>query len=345
MRRSSGRRGRRTPRCCGCTGRSAGTSWTGRRPPGGAARSCPSSPLICSASSPTSVVGHGRTCSTCGAPPRCGRTSRSSSSRLLDDCRGPTSTSSSTGSRPARSATGTPPLLPRTAVAGRPPAPDQGRVADRAGRRPDELHHIARRGRLEAGPAAGQGPVRVRAPRPGRARPRAERGAGAYGPPAGHAHGVRARYGVRRPPGAPERAGRCERPGRRVLRGPAAVPRRAAALRRDRAQGRRLRAGAHLGQLGFYVAVVDDQYRESAIHAPTVGILLCTGKTGSVVRYSLAFISAPVAVADYQGLPADRARHRPRPPNWRPSWPPSWTSSSRRSFVSLPKRSARHLQR
>lgn len=62
---------------------------------------------------------------------------------------------------------------------------------------------------------------------------------------------------------------------------------------------------AHLGQLGFYVAVVDDQYRKPAVHAPTVGILLCTGKTGSVVRYSLASTSAPVAVADYQGLPPD----------------------------------------
>lgn len=62
---------------------------------------------------------------------------------------------------------------------------------------------------------------------------------------------------------------------------------------------------AHLGQLGFYVAVVDDQYRKPTIHAPTVGILLCTGKTGSVVKYSLASTSAPVAVADYQGLPAD----------------------------------------
>lgn len=61
----------------------------------------------------------------------------------------------------------------------------------------------------------------------------------------------------------------------------------------------------HLGQLGFYVAVVDDLYRKPQIHAPTVGILLCTGKTGSVVRYSLASTSAPVAVADYQGLPAD----------------------------------------
>ncbi|SDB85450.1 Predicted nuclease of restriction endonuclease-like (RecB) superfamily, DUF1016 family [Sanguibacter gelidistatuariae] len=62
---------------------------------------------------------------------------------------------------------------------------------------------------------------------------------------------------------------------------------------------------AHLGQLGTYVAIVDDQYRRTGIHAPTVGILLCTGKNGSTVRYSLAFTSAPIAVADYSGLPAD----------------------------------------
>ncbi len=62
---------------------------------------------------------------------------------------------------------------------------------------------------------------------------------------------------------------------------------------------------AHLGQLGFYVAVVEDQYRRPDKHAPTVGILLCTGKAGPVVRYSLASTAAPVAVADYQGLPAD----------------------------------------
>lgn len=62
---------------------------------------------------------------------------------------------------------------------------------------------------------------------------------------------------------------------------------------------------AHLGQLGAYVAIVDDQYRKPEIHAPTVGILLCTGKAGPVVRYSLASTAAPVAVADYLGLPDD----------------------------------------
>lgn len=62
---------------------------------------------------------------------------------------------------------------------------------------------------------------------------------------------------------------------------------------------------AHLGQLGTYVAIVDDQYRRAGIHAPTVGILLCTGKNGATVRYSLASTSAPIAVADYLRLPAD----------------------------------------
>lgn len=61
----------------------------------------------------------------------------------------------------------------------------------------------------------------------------------------------------------------------------------------------------HVGQLGTYVAIVDDQLRRPEIHAPTIGILLCTGKAGPTVRYALASTSAPVAVADYQGLPPD----------------------------------------
>ena len=62
---------------------------------------------------------------------------------------------------------------------------------------------------------------------------------------------------------------------------------------------------AHLGQLGAYVAAVDGELRRPDIHAPTVGILLCTGKGGAAVQYALASTAAPVAVADYQGLPAD----------------------------------------
>lgn len=62
---------------------------------------------------------------------------------------------------------------------------------------------------------------------------------------------------------------------------------------------------AFLGQLGTYVAIIDDQYRRPGIHAATVGILLCTGKHGPTVRYALASTSAPVAVADFAGLPTD----------------------------------------
>lgn len=62
---------------------------------------------------------------------------------------------------------------------------------------------------------------------------------------------------------------------------------------------------AHLGQLGTYVAIVDDLYRNPAIHRPTVGVLLCTGKSGPAVKYALASAATPVAVADYYGLPDD----------------------------------------
>ncbi|MGI8682718.1 MAG: PDDEXK nuclease domain-containing protein [Mycobacteriales bacterium] len=62
----------------------------------------------------------------------------------------------------------------------------------------------------------------------------------------------------------------------------------------------------HLGQLGFYVAWVDDNLRVPDRHSPTVGILLCAGRNDNVVRYALASATAPMAVADYtyDSLPA-----------------------------------------
>lgn len=64
----------------------------------------------------------------------------------------------------------------------------------------------------------------------------------------------------------------------------------------------------YLGQLGTYGEIIDDQRRRPEIHAPTIGILLCTGKHGPTVRYALASTAAPIAVAEYQGLPVrDRA--------------------------------------
>lgn len=55
-----------------------------------------------------------------------------------------------------------------------------------------------------------------------------------------------------------------------------------------------------MGQLGFYVAVVDGQLRNSDKHLPTVGILLVADKNDTVVRYSLAGTTQPVAVSRYE---------------------------------------------
>jgi predicted nuclease of restriction endonuclease-like (RecB) superfamily len=55
----------------------------------------------------------------------------------------------------------------------------------------------------------------------------------------------------------------------------------------------------HAGQLSFYVAWVDENLRHAARNAPTVDILLCTSRNDSVVRYSLAGSTTPLAVAGY----------------------------------------------
>ena len=54
------------------------------------------------------------------------------------------------------------------------------------------------------------------------------------------------------------------------------------------------------GQLGFYVALVDDKLRVPGTHQPTVGILLVAGKNDAVVRYALASTAQPVAVSRYE---------------------------------------------
>lgn len=66
----------------------------------------------------------------------------------------------------------------------------------------------------------------------------------------------------------------------------------------------------NLGQLSFYVALVDDRLRRSA-HEPTVGLLLVAGKSDAVVRYSLSSSAAPVGVASYELLPPELQRALP----------------------------------
>lgn len=54
------------------------------------------------------------------------------------------------------------------------------------------------------------------------------------------------------------------------------------------------------GQIGFYVALVDDELRVRGTHAPTLGILVVAGKNDAVVRYALASTTQPVAVSRYE---------------------------------------------
>jgi predicted nuclease of restriction endonuclease-like (RecB) superfamily len=58
----------------------------------------------------------------------------------------------------------------------------------------------------------------------------------------------------------------------------------------------------YLGQLGFYVALVDDKLRRTQ-HADTVGLLLVADKNDAVVRYSLGALQTPIGVASYDLLP------------------------------------------
>lgn len=58
----------------------------------------------------------------------------------------------------------------------------------------------------------------------------------------------------------------------------------------------------YVGQLGFYVELVEDRLRREA-HAATVGLLLCTDKNDRVVRYALAGSNQPIAIASYDLLP------------------------------------------
>jgi predicted nuclease of restriction endonuclease-like (RecB) superfamily len=64
-------------------------------------------------------------------------------------------------------------------------------------------------------------------------------------------------------------------------------------------------APGDVGQLGVYVAVVDDLLRRSEVHAPTVGLLLVAGRSDPLAQYALAASAAPVAVADWASLPAE----------------------------------------
>lgn len=63
----------------------------------------------------------------------------------------------------------------------------------------------------------------------------------------------------------------------------------------------------HLGQLGFYLTVVDRQIK-TADDQPTIGLLLCKTKNKVVAEYALGDKTQPMGIAEYklhQALPED----------------------------------------
>nr|WP_255512626.1 PDDEXK nuclease domain-containing protein [Kribbella steppae] len=55
---------------------------------------------------------------------------------------------------------------------------------------------------------------------------------------------------------------------------------------------------AFLGQLGLYMAVVDDVLAKAG-DKPTIGLLLCQNKKEVVAEYALRGFKAPIGVADW----------------------------------------------
>lgn len=69
----------------------------------------------------------------------------------------------------------------------------------------------------------------------------------------------------------------------------------------------------HLGQLGFYLNVLDQQVKLEHEH-PSVGIILCREKNSTVVEYALRNSQQPMGVAVFktkQELPADLKNYLP----------------------------------
>jgi predicted nuclease of restriction endonuclease-like (RecB) superfamily len=71
---------------------------------------------------------------------------------------------------------------------------------------------------------------------------------------------------------------------------------------------------AAIGQLGFYLKVVDDQYRQVEHgDGPTIGILLTGERDDVVVEYALGATPGPMAAVTYQSLPDGLREQLPSP--------------------------------
>jgi hypothetical protein len=69
----------------------------------------------------------------------------------------------------------------------------------------------------------------------------------------------------------------------------------------------------HIGQLNFYLSVVDGQVRASD-DKPTIGLLLCRKKNKLVAQYAVNGLDKPIGIAEYQllkDLPDSLAKNLP----------------------------------
>ncbi len=55
----------------------------------------------------------------------------------------------------------------------------------------------------------------------------------------------------------------------------------------------------HLGQLNFYISVINDQ-RRTELDGPTIGLVLCKSKNKIVAEYALNGMSQPMGVSSYE---------------------------------------------
>jgi len=60
---------------------------------------------------------------------------------------------------------------------------------------------------------------------------------------------------------------------------------------------------AHLGQLGFYAALIDDKVRNPEQDEPTLGILITKNRKHESVEYALRAATRPLSVSVYENLP------------------------------------------
>ncbi len=56
----------------------------------------------------------------------------------------------------------------------------------------------------------------------------------------------------------------------------------------------------YVGKLNFYLAAVDDLVRDKKVDAPTIGLILCKSKKGTVVEYALRDVATPMGVSTYR---------------------------------------------